>query len=257
MTGTASLSGQPTRVQRARVGRLIAVLLALTGCSAVPESGAEHPRTAGGGTVTWETPTPGPHTTYIATARAERLRVLESPTGDLLTELIGEGGPIVLALTEPPGSTNHVEVLVPGRPNGRTGWVHRDDVELTWTNLRIRVELAARTLTLYDGSAVVTRGRVAIGSETNPTPVGRTYVSESLVNPDPGGLYGPYALGLALWSDTLTEYAGGDGQIGIHGTDRPDLLGEGVSHGCVRVHNDLIRELAGRVPLGTPVDIVA
>ena len=126
-------------------------------------------------------------------------------------------------------------------------------VSVTWTTLRIEVNLSEHRLTLFDGDNVITFGTVAIGRSWTPTPIGTTYVAEILVNPDQENLYGPFAMGLALYSDELTEYAGGNGQIGIHGTNRPDLLGHDVSHGCVRTHNDLISELAGRVPLGTPV----
>ncbi len=59
-----------------------------------------------------------------------------------------------------------------------------------------------------------------------------------------------------MYSDTVTEYAGGDGQIGIHGTNTPNLLGLAVSMGCTRVHNDVIRAIAGRVPIGTPVTVL-
>jgi L,D-transpeptidase catalytic domain len=53
---------------------------------------------------------------------------------------------------------------------------------------------------------------------------------------------------LELW-----RFAGGDGRVGIHGTNEPWLLGSSVSHGCVRVRNDMIRRLARMLPLGTPV----
>ncbi len=45
--------------------------------------------------------------------------------------------------------------------------------------------------------------------------------------------------------------------MGLHGTDAPHGLGTDISHGCIRVANDVITELAGQLPLGTPVDIRA
>ena len=48
-----------------------------------------------------------------------------------------------------------------------------------------------------------------------------------------------------------------DPVIGIHGTNQPQLLGQDVSHGCIRLSNDAIIRLAGTVPTGTPVDIIA
>jgi lipoprotein-anchoring transpeptidase ErfK/SrfK len=39
----------------------------------------------------------------------------------------------------------------------------------------------------------------------------------------------------------------------IHGTDAPWLIGESVSHGCVRMYNDDVADLYDRVPVGTPI----
>ncbi|NOX31381.1 MAG: L,D-transpeptidase [Actinobacteria bacterium] len=149
-----------------------------------------------------------------------------------------------------------VNVRLDQRPNQSTGWLRLEDVEITWTDLFIVIDLSDRYLALYSAGDVVVEGTVAIGSSASRTPTGFTFVSEVLATPG-ATIYGPYALGLAMYSDDLTEYAGGNGQIAIHGTNTPELLGSDVSAGCVRTDNDLIRRLAGRVPLGTPVVIVA
>jgi len=81
-------------------------------------------------------------------------------------------------------------------------------------------------------------------------------VTDKLATGDDGGAYGPFALGLSGHSDTLSEFAGGKGQIGLHGTNDPGSLGGAVSHGCVRVPKEVIRALADQLPLGTPVEIV-
>ena len=52
----------------------------------------------------------------------------------------------------------------------------------------------------------------------------------------------------------LQTFAGGDGQIAVHGTDDTGTIGQSVSHGCVRVANDVILKLS-TLPLGTPVVI--
>ena len=234
---------------------LVAMLALGTACTTLPQVDASSDPAPSPPGAAWTAPQEGRYSSYIATAVSDTLVVKSTPGGEALEQLTSET-PIVVALTERPGSAQHLKVVVPGRPNGRVGWVHRDDVTVTWTNYRIRVDLDDRSVTLFDRDEVVLQASAAIGTEANPTPEGATFVTATLVNPDAGGLYGPYALGLAVWSETLTEYAGGDGQVGLHGTHRPDLLGQRVSHGCVRVHNDVIREIAGRVPLGTPVDIV-
>ena len=44
----------------------------------------------------------------------------------------------------------------------------------------------------------------------------------------------------------------GDG-YGIHGTNKPETVGQAVSHGCVRMRNEDIERLFEMVPVGTPV----
>ena len=70
-------------------------------------------------------------------------------------------------------------------------------------------------------------------------------------------MYGPYAYGLSSHSDALDTFAGGDAEIGIHGNNDASVLGNDVTHGCIRMDNDAITMLAKQLPLGTPVDIVA
>ncbi|HEX6238636.1 MAG TPA: L,D-transpeptidase [Acidimicrobiales bacterium] len=148
-----------------------------------------------------------------------------------------------------------LQVALPVRPNGSTGWIPRSAVELRDLDEAIEIDLAARTLTLYDGGDEVLSTPVAIGTDTNPTPTGRFYVVDKLDTGDPGGPYGQFAYGLSAHSESLTEFAGGDGQVGIHGTNDPASIGQSVSHGCVRVPNDIASQLAEIVNLGTPVTI--
>jgi lipoprotein-anchoring transpeptidase ErfK/SrfK len=147
-----------------------------------------------------------------------------------------------------------LQVRVPSRPNNTAGWVRRSDVTVTAVRHHIAVDLSERTLVLSMDGAPVLTATVAVGDADNPTPTGEFFITDK-VTADPDGAYGPYAFGLSAWSTTLSEFAGGDGQIGLHGTDRPDLLGEAVSHGCIRVSNEVVAELAAVLPLGVPVDI--
>ena len=148
-----------------------------------------------------------------------------------------------------------LRALLPTRPNGSTGWVRRADVELRRVDEAIEVDLSARTLRLLVDGRVVVTTPVAIGAPDNPTPTGRFYVVDKLATGDPDDTYGPVAFGLSGHSLRLGEFAGGDGQIGIHGTNDPASIGQAVSHGCIRLHNDVILQLADLVPLGTPVAI--
>lgn len=143
-------------------------------------------------------------------------------------------------------------VQLPLRPNGITGWVRAADVRLEPVTTRIVVELGERRVILYDRGREVMRARVAIGSSATPTPPGRYYVNQRLIPTDPTGPYGPGAIGISAFSPVLTGWAQG-GPIAIHGTNRPELIGQAVSNGCIRVRNDELVRLFERTRAGTPV----
>ena len=67
-------------------------------------------------------------------------------------------------------------------------------------------------------------------------------------------VYGPYAFGTGAYS-VLSDWPGG-GVVGIHGTDRPELIPGRPSHGCIRVPNAAIVRLRPLLPVGTPVRIL-
>lgn len=150
-----------------------------------------------------------------------------------------------------------VEVLLPVRPNGTTGWVRTRDVRITENHFRITVELGAHRITVYDGDTVMLQEPVAVGKPETPTPTCTYYLRVLLRAPDPNTVYGPYAYGLSGHSDVLTSFNGGDGELGIHGNNDASVLGTDASAGCVRMSNDGITRLAGILPLGTPVEITA
>jgi lipoprotein-anchoring transpeptidase ErfK/SrfK len=171
------------------------------------------------------------------------------------------GAPLVLLVTD--AQPEWLQVLLPVRPNGSTGWVRRSDVSLSTHDYRITVELGAHRITVFQGTDVVLSEPVAVGTSDAPTPGGVYYTTE-LVQPldsrgryDPAGPYGPYAYGLSGFSDVLLDFAGGDGQFGIHGTNDPASLGSDVSHGCIRMSNRGITALAEVLPVGVPVEVLA
>lgn len=205
-------------------------------------------------------PTPDPHTSLIATATVADVEVFASASGagapvHVLAHPTDVGAPRVFLVEE--RRDDWLRVLLPVRPNGSTGWVRADDVELTRTRYRVHVDLAAFELTVHDGDELVVEASIGYGAEDTPTPGGDYYVTELLQPPDPTGLYGPYAFGLSGFSDVHLDFAGGEGVIGIHGTNDPDSIGRRVSNGCIRVDNEIIVELASRLPLGTPVAVTA
>jgi len=168
------------------------------------------------------------------------------------------GAPTTFAIVGDPTTVTDgwYQVVLPTRPNGGVGWVPANSVTVSKTPFRVFVDLTKRTLRVERDGVQVFEAPVAIGTTTNPTPTGASYVTELIDNANPKGSYGPYAFGLALHSDTLTEFAGGPGQVGIHGTNQPQLIGQAVSHGCVRLKNADVEAMVNlQLPLGVPVFI--
>jgi hypothetical protein len=147
-----------------------------------------------------------------------------------------------------------VRVRLPVLPNGTTGWVPRGGLGgYGAVHTRLVVDLERSTATLLQGGRPVFRAPVGTGLERWPTPRGEFYVRNRLTRYS-SPAYGPVAFGTSARSSTLTDWPAG-GFVGIHGTDRPDLLPGRVSHGCIRMRNPDILELARRMPVGTPLTI--
>jgi lipoprotein-anchoring transpeptidase ErfK/SrfK len=151
-----------------------------------------------------------------------------------------------------------LRVLLPRRPNGSSGWVQRDQVRIKPVSHEVVVDLSSRTASLLENRRKVRSFRVGIGTAGTPTPTGRFYVTVKLRPPQiSAAAYGAWALGLSGYSEVHQSFGTGDGQIALHGTYKPWLLGQPVSNGCVRMDNETITLLAETLPLGTPVTIQA
>src|SRR5215207_7863500 len=149
-----------------------------------------------------------------------------------------------------------LHVYLPIRPNDATGWIKASDVTVSQPlDHQIKVSLADNKLTLLKDGVVQWDTPAAIGTGDTPTPTGTFYYTDPLdLATQPGTGYGVFAIGLSGHSNVLQTFAGGDGQIAVHGTDDTSTIGQNVSHGCVRVSNDDILKLS-TLPLGTPVVI--
>jgi len=147
-----------------------------------------------------------------------------------------------------------LRIRVPGRPNGRTGWVLRDSLgEPRVVRKSLTIDRTALRATLFKGGRRIWSARVGVGKSGTPTPQGVFYIRERLRG-SAGGAYGPWAFGTSAYSN-LSDWPGG-GVVGIHGTNQPGLIPGRPSHGCVRVRNASIRRLARLMPLGTPVHVI-
>lgn len=147
-----------------------------------------------------------------------------------------------------------LRVRLPILPNGTLGWVPRRAVggyELV--RHRLVVDLGEYEATLLLGDREVFSAPVGIGQARWPTPRGEFIVRNRLERYQ-SPQYGPVAFGTSARSATLTDWPAG-GFVGIHGTDRPDILPGEVSHGCIRLRNADILRLAELMPVGTPVVI--
>lgn len=182
------------------------------------------------------------------TSGSRPARVLRNPTW--------EGYPLSF-LVEESRPDGWLRVNVPARPNGTVGWIQATDVDLAAVRARIEISLSQHRLRYWEGSALLLDEPVALGTAATPTPLGSFFVDIVARPPSPRGPFGPYQVSITAFSDVLERFAGGIGQLAIHGTNRPDLIGQNVSNGCIRMSNAAITVLAERVAIGTPVDIVA
>lgn len=168
------------------------------------------------------------------------------------------GLPRTFLVTDQTSRPGWLHVLLPVRPNGANGWVKASDVTLGSSDYEIKIELGAHHLTLYKLGQKVLESGTVIGKDKTPTPPGTFFITDPIdLRTKPNTGYGMYALGISGYSDVLTSFKGGPGQLAVHGTSNPDEVGKDISNGCVRVPNDAILQLALQAPLGTPVTIVA
>jgi lipoprotein-anchoring transpeptidase ErfK/SrfK len=122
---------------------------------------------------------------------------------------------------------------------------------------RVVVDLSDARVYSYWGKQLIASYPVAVGQPGWETPTGTFKVQQKQRNPIwlqpitgdliPTGPNNP--LGdrwISFWSD-------GRHRIGFHGTNKEQLVGQAISHGCLRMRNADIRALYEQVALGTPV----
>ena len=150
-----------------------------------------------------------------------------------------------------------LHVGLPGRPNGGTGWIRQSGTIASTTSWHVLVHTSTRRVIVYRNGRPVRTVKAVVGKPSTPTPHGEFFVEEAvrLRAVDVGA---PFALALSARSNVLQEFAGGPGQIGLHGlANVGGVLGTAVSHGCVRLDNDVMRWLVVHVGPGVPVTITS
>ena len=176
----------------------------------------------------------------------------------LLKEFRSEYRPqVVLALSQrsdpETGKPTWYRISVPGRPNGRTGWIPAEAADIGPMRRLIYIDRSARSLEVWSDGRLLLKTKVAVGRPGMETPLGLFYVTWRFV--PTSSVLGKFAFETSAYS-SLSDWPGG-GIVGIHGTFTPSLLGQAVSHGCVRVANGDIVRMRALVGVGTPIQIVA
>jgi hypothetical protein len=194
---------------------------------------------------------------YVGMIRAKPERTAHAIAR--LRQLTEDGYPeVYLALrayTDESGQ-EWTQIRVPGRPNGRVGWVQRETLD-TFRATRWRIVVNRKTLrmTVFWNGKRRWRRPVGVGTPRTPTPAGRFWIREKIRVSDHASPYWPYALGTANYS-TLSEWPGG-GVVGIHGDwNQPQLIPGRPSHGCIRMRDPDVAWLARHVPVGTPLRVL-
>src|SRR4051794_32729353 len=153
------------------------------------------------------------------------------------------------------GGAVWLRVLLPGRPNGHAGWIRArstDAVRMPW---RLAVDVSHRRVTVYRLGRPIRVFRAVVGRRSTPTPHGEFFVEEA-VEVGPRDVGGPFALALSARSTVFQEFAGGPGQIALHGRSNVGgVLGTAASHGCIRLDDEAMRWLVQRIGPGVPVSI--
>ncbi|MEC4895338.1 MAG: L,D-transpeptidase [Oscillatoria sp. PMC 1051.18] len=122
---------------------------------------------------------------------------------------------------------------------------------------RLVIKLGSRRVYVYQGKNELVSYPIAIGRAGWETPTGSFQVMQKmrdpvwehpltgeLVPPGPNNPLGDRWIG--FWTD-------GTNYIGFHGTPNEQLVGQAVSHGCIRMFNQDVRALFEKVTVGTPV----
>ena len=120
-------------------------------------------------------------------------------------------------------------------------------------DMLLEVDIASRQLNVYRNDRVVESHPVAVGSSEWPTPTGEWTVGQVIFNPR-------WIPPEESWAedDSIAEPGDPDNPLGkaqlvyrapnsIHGTNAPESLGQAVSHGSIRVANDVAIKLARMV----------
>jgi lipoprotein-anchoring transpeptidase ErfK/SrfK len=126
--------------------------------------------------------------------------------------------------------------------------------------VKLVLKRSERRVYVYEGEKVISSYRVAVGKSGWETPLGtfkvltmeenpifKSFKSGRIIEPGPDNPLGVRWIG--IWTNGKT-------QLGFHGTNEPELIGQAVSHGCIRMLNKDVTKLYNQVKEGTVVTVV-
>ena len=161
---------------------------------------------------------------FVASARPDVIEIFDQPNGQIINEMDNPtptGGRLVFLTTT--NESDWHQVLLPVRPNGSTGWVRNSDVDLAVHNFRIQVDLEDFRCRVFERGVPIFETVSGVAANNTPTPGGQYYLTELIAPPEPDTVYGSFAYGLSGFSEVFETFNGGPGQLGIHGTNNPEI----------------------------------
>ncbi len=152
------------------------------------------------------------------------------------------------------GAATWYRVWLAVSPNGSRGWVREGDLAFYTTSAKIVIDLSERKLSVYQRGELKGEYPVAVGRPGLETPTGFFFINQKLKPAATNGAFGVLAIGISAFQPKLSGWAQG-GPVAIHGTNQPALIGQAISHGCVRMRNEDVLAVSRLVPAGSPVVI--
>ena len=157
-----------------------------------------------------------------------------------------KGERLVLWPLEVSADEQWIRVHAPVRPQGQSVWVRASDFVFASTSIRIEVDIAADGgMTVFDDDEVLFQNPVVAGRESRPTVLGASYIDQIIDGATLSPAYGSYVMSYPIFSDVLPSF-GGEllPNQSIHGTNQPELMGQRVSSGNIRLPNEIVTFLA-------------
>ncbi len=128
---------------------------------------------------------------YTVTASQPQIDVHSSPGGPTVQTLnspLPEGTPLTLLMTptdsQPGGSW--IQVFLPTKPNGSTGWIQVSDVSIQGDPYQLALSVSQRQLKVYKFGRLQDTYHIAVGAADTPTPWGPTTSPSYSGRPTPG-----------------------------------------------------------------------